>query len=73
MKSWTAEFSSAIQNNIYFTQYVKHDLEKKEAARIATGTTKLVSIEHLYREIEWDTLQSRRKSVHSSFIKWYGT
>ena len=32
-----------------------------EAARIATGTTKLVSIENLYSEIGWDTLDARRK------------
>ena len=32
-----------------------------EAARIATGTTKLVSIENLYSEIGWDTLEARRK------------
>ena len=32
-----------------------------EAARIATGTTKLVSIENLYSEIGWDTLEDRRK------------
>ena len=32
-----------------------------EAARIATGTTKLASIENLYSEIGWDTLEARRK------------
>ena len=32
-----------------------------EAARIATGTTKLVSIENLYSDIGWDTLEARRK------------
>ena len=32
-----------------------------EAARIETGTTKLVSIENLYSEIGWDTLEARRK------------
>ena len=34
-----------------------------EAARIATGTTKLVSIENLYSEIGWDTLEARRKKT----------
>ena len=45
------------------TQYEKDDLEKiqTEAARIATGTTKLVSIEHLYSEIGWEKLETRRK------------
>ena len=32
-----------------------------EAARIATGTTKVVSIGNLYSEIGWDTLEARRK------------
>ena len=32
-----------------------------EAARIATGTTKLAVMENLYSEIGWDTLESRRK------------
>ena len=32
-----------------------------EAARIATGTTKLVSIENLNSEIGWDTLKTKRK------------
>ena len=47
------------------TQYEKDDLEKiqTEAARIATGTTKLVSIENLYSEIVWDTLEARRKKT----------
>ena len=42
--------------------YEKEQLEKiqNEAARIATGTTNLVSIENLYKEICWDELQKRR-------------
>ena len=42
------------------TQYEKDDLEKIqiEAARIATGTTKLVSIENLYSEIGWEALET---------------
>ena len=45
-------------------QYEKDDLEKIqiEAARIAIGTTKLVSIEHLYTEIGWEKLEIRRKN-----------
>ena len=36
----------------------KEELEKiqNEAARIVTGTTKLVSIHAVYEEIGWDTL-----------------
>ena len=54
------EYGNEIWDNC--TQYEKEDLEKiqKEAARIATGTTKLISVENLYNEIGWDTLESRR-------------
>ena len=43
-------------------QSEKQELEKIqiEAARIATGATKLVSIAALYREIRWDSLDERR-------------
>ena len=34
---------------------------RTEAARIATGTTKLVSIENLNSENRWDTLEAKRK------------
>ena len=45
-----------------------------EAARIATGTTKLASIENVYSEIGWDTLEARRKNKNLlSFIKWLTT
>ena len=45
-----------------------------EAARIATGTAKLVSIENLYSEVGWDTLEARRKNKNLlSFIKWFTT
>ena len=55
------EYGNEIWDNC--TQYEKDDLEKiqTEAARIATGATKLVSIENLYSEIGWDTLDIRRK------------
>ena len=54
------EYSTKIWDNC--TQYEKDYLEKIQidAARIATGTTKLVSIENLYSEIGWDTLETRR-------------
>lgn len=55
------EYGNEIWDNC--TQYEKDDIEKIqiEAARISTGATKLVSIENLYSEIGWDTLESRRK------------
>ena len=56
------EYGNEIWDNC--TQYEKDDLEKiqTEAARIAKGTTKLVSIENLYSEIGWDTLEVRRRT-----------
>ena len=52
------------------------DLEKiqTEAARIATGTIKLVSIDNLYSEIGWEKLEPGRenKKVTRLYvcIKW---
>ena len=45
------------------TKYEEDELEKiqLEAARIVTGTKKLVSIDNLYSETGWETLKSRRK------------
>ena len=45
------------------TQYEKVELDKiqNEAARIVTGTSKLVSIENLYEETKWETLEERRR------------
>ena len=56
------EYGNEIWDNC--TQYEKDDLEKiqTEAARIATGTTKLISLENLYSETGWDTLDMRRKN-----------
>ena len=54
------EYCNEIWDNC--ADYEKEDLEniQKEAARIATGTTKLVSIENLNSEIGWETLEVRR-------------
>ena len=43
-------------------QYEKEELEKlqHEAARIATGSTRLISLYLLLQEIKWDFLQKRR-------------
>ena len=50
-------------SDIICLQSEKQDLEKIqiEAARIATGATKLVSITALYRETRWDSLDERRR------------
>ena len=37
------------------------DKIQNEAARIVRGATKLVSINALYNEIQWDTLEKRRR------------
>ena len=54
------EYGDVVWDNC--AQYEKDDLEKiqHEAARIATGTTRLISINNLYNEIKWDSLQKRR-------------
>ena len=54
------EYGDVIFDNC--TQYEKQELDKiqNEAARIATGTTKLVSLATLYNEIYWETLELRR-------------
>ncbi|MES9993744.1 MAG: reverse transcriptase domain-containing protein, partial [Candidatus Thiodiazotropha sp.] len=56
------EYGDVIWDNC--SQYEKQELDKiqNEAARIATGTTKLVSISALYEEILWDSLELRRKN-----------
>ena len=54
------EYGDVVWDNC--AQYEKDELEKiqHEAARIATGTTRLISINNLYNEIKWDSLQKRR-------------
>ena len=54
------EYCKVIWDNC--ADYEKEDLEniRKEAAQIATGTTKLVSIENLNSKIGWETLEVRR-------------
>ena len=55
------EYGDVIWDNC--TQYEKRELDKiqNEAARIVTGATKLVSLDTLYSEIRWETLEQRRK------------
>ena len=54
------EYGDVVWDNC--AQYEKDELEKiqHETARIATGTTRLISINSLYNEIKWDSLQKRR-------------
>ena len=55
------EYADVIWDNC--TQQEKNELEKfqLEAARIATGATKLVSVQKLYDETGWETLEIRRR------------
>ncbi|MCG8096816.1 MAG: hypothetical protein JAZ17_24870 [Candidatus Thiodiazotropha endolucinida] len=54
------EYGDTIWDNC--AQYEKDELEKiqHEAARIATGATRLVSLQNLYNEVKWQSLQKRR-------------
>ena len=56
------EYGDVIWDNC--TEYEKKDLDKiqSEAARIATGATKLVSLSTLSNEICWESLEQRRKN-----------
>ena len=54
------EYGDTIWDNC--TQYEKQELDKiqNEAARIVTGATILVSLQSLYQEVCWESLQGRR-------------
>ena len=54
------EYWDIIRDNC--SQYEKDELEKtqNEAARIATGATRLVSLSTLSKEIGWESLEKRR-------------
>ena len=51
-------------------QYDKKEIEKiqLETARIATGTTKLISINTIYKETEWDTLENEERITDSNYF-----
>ena len=60
------EYGDVVWNNR--SQYKKDELEKIQihAARIAIGATKLIAINALSNESQWETLQQRRliNSLH---------
>ena len=60
LKIYILEYADVVWDNC--TLYEVNTLEKiqLEAARIVTGTTKLVSLEMLYKETGWETLEVRR-------------
>ena len=55
------EYADVVWDNC--TKYEADELEKiqLEAARIVTGTTKLASIDNLYKEAGWEPLAARRR------------
>ena len=55
------EYGDVIWDNC--TQFQKNELDKIQnaAARIATGTTKLISLFALSNEVKWESLQDRRR------------
>ena len=55
------EYSDIIWDNC--PTYLKQSVEKVniEAARIVSGATKLVSLDLLYKEVGWETLDKRRE------------
>lgn len=62
------EYADVVWDNC--AQYEKDELERiqHEAARIATGTTRLVSLNSLYNEIRWEPLQKRRNDHKLSLL-----
>ena len=56
------EYGDIIWDDCSQNQETELDKIQNEAARIATGATKLVSINALYSEIRWDKLEQRRKN-----------
>ena len=54
------EYGDTIWENC--TEYEKKELDKiqNEAARIVTGATVLVSLQSIYQEVGWESLQDRR-------------
>ena len=54
------QYSDIVWDNCYSESKKHLDAIHVEAARIVTGGTKLCSIDKLYSELGWDSLQSRR-------------
>ena len=63
------EYASVVWDNC--AEYESEELEKiqNEAARIVTGATKLVSLEALYIDTGWESLETRREKHLFNSIK----
>ena len=62
------EYSDIIWDNCPL--YMKQSLEKIniEAARIVSDATKLVSLENLYKEVGWETLEKKKRKTQINSI-----
>ena len=54
------EYSDVVWDNCSLESKKLLDAVHVEAARIVTGATKLCSIERLFMELGWESLQTRR-------------
>ena len=55
------EYANVIWDNCSHQEKQELEMIQTEAARIATGATKLVSIQKLYEEVYWECLETRRR------------
>jgi hypothetical protein len=65
------EYADVVWDNKTLFLINKLENVQIEAARIVTGRTRLVSINSLYKETGWETLQARREN-HNFYLllKW---
>ena len=64
------EYADVVWDNKILLLINKLENVQIEAARIVTGGTRLVSINSLYKETGWETLQARGEHHNCFFIKW---
>ena len=62
------EYSCIVWNGCTTEQSNSVEKLQNEAARIVTGLTRSVSLENLYRECGWESLQSRRSNQKLKFM-----
>lgn len=55
------EYSDSVWDNCNNDESNKLESIHTEAARIITGATKLCSIDRLFKDLDWETLQNRRR------------
>ena len=62
------EYANVLWDNCTIYEVNEQEKIQHEAARIVSGTTKLVSINSLLLETGWETLVSRRKNTNFSYF-----